>query len=82
MTTFNTSPPIFENLNEARDHYYPDAWMFGQEGQQPRESACQPHYTVIYENEEERKLAYAVRPSFVVARIISLEEANAELAIS
>lgn len=52
---------------EARDRFYPDWWMFSD----PHAPAgARPAYQVICRTEEERQLAYRVRPPYVDATIV------------
>jgi hypothetical protein len=66
--------PVYETLNqdsiaEARERFYPDWWMFGGEGSGSVDGQ-RPAYTVVVRTEDERNLAYRVKPASVDARIV------------
>jgi len=68
---YNPDKPYhpFDSKEEAQEHFYPDAWMFTKVGESGEPKAG---YVVQTSSEEERDLAYRVKPMFVDARILSL----------
>jgi hypothetical protein len=57
-----------EVVDQARERFYPDWWMFEHDGASPVEP--RPSYRVVVRTEEERDLAYHVKPASVDAEIV------------
>jgi hypothetical protein len=55
-------------LDEAREKFYPDWWMFDDGSSSPLEPRAA--YRVVVRTEAERDLAYKVKPASVDAEII------------
>jgi hypothetical protein len=60
----------FSDIEEAREHFYPDYWIFPTpEGSTPPAAMRAAHYVVRYANDEDLRLAYLVRPPGITADI-------------
>jgi hypothetical protein len=56
-----------EGMDAARDRLYPDWWMFSDPQARVGE---RPWYRVVCKTDEERDLAYRVRPPYIDATIV------------